>query len=82
MPKNLLRHWFYVFCDKGSTTVFVEEDNAELRPKANDPDLIREGKKKMGFVFVWFDQPPNSPNLNVLHLGFFRAIQSLQLTDR
>ncbi|RHY13927.1 hypothetical protein DYB32_010888, partial [Aphanomyces invadans] len=31
-----------------------------------------------GWTFVVRSQPPNSPDLNVLDLGFFASIQSLQ----
>ena len=29
------------------------------------------------FTFILVQQPPNSPDLNILDLGFFRSIQSL-----
>ncbi|MFI5421695.1 MAG: hypothetical protein ACHQ1H_12070 [Nitrososphaerales archaeon] len=61
----------------GPTEVFIQQDNARAHPNPNDPDLILEGNKN-GFIIRLVCQPPNSPDFNVLDLGFFRAIQSLQ----
>ena len=33
---------------------------------------------KDGFYIQLVQQPPNSPDMNVLDLGFFRSIQALQ----
>ena len=57
--------------------IFVQQDNAKPHPKPDDPDLIREGDND-GFHIRLVCQPPNNPDMNVLDLGFFRAIQSLQ----
>ncbi|MFI5421594.1 MAG: hypothetical protein ACHQ1H_11555 [Nitrososphaerales archaeon] len=57
--------------------IFVQQDNAKPHPDPADPDLVREGNKD-GFSIKMCFQPPNSPDMNVLDLGFFRAIQSLQ----
>ena len=43
----------------------------------NDPDMLREGSRD-GFCIMFKNQPPTSPYLNVLDLGFFNAIQSVQ----
>jgi hypothetical protein len=37
-----------------------------------------EGAKQGGFNIRLKGQPPNSPDMNILDLGFFRAIQSIQ----
>ena len=40
-----------------------------------DDDLgFREAATLEGFDFHLVQQPPNSPNMNVLDLGFFRSI--------
>ncbi|XP_074283945.1 uncharacterized protein LOC141608498 [Silene latifolia] len=52
-------------------------DNARPHIKNSDPDFKAEANKD-GWNIELSCQPPNSPDLNVLDLGFFRAIQSLQ----
>ena len=37
-----------------------------------------EAAKQEGFDICLICQPPNSPDFNILDLGFFRAIQSIQ----
>lgn len=66
--------------DTGPIKVFVQQDNARPHPAVDDPDLIADGYKG-GFEIRMVCQPPNSPDMNVLDLGFFRAIQSLQHRD-
>jgi hypothetical protein len=61
----------------GSIEVFVQQDNARPHPAVDDPELLAEGDQG-GMRIRMTCQPPNSPDLNVLDLGFFRAIQSLQ----
>lgn len=61
----------------GPVEVFVQQDNAKPHPSPDDPILIEEGDKD-GLKIRLVCQPPNSPDTNVLDLGFFRAIQSLQ----
>jgi hypothetical protein len=57
--------------------LFVQQDNARPHPDANDPELLKAGDED-GFHIRLIQQPPNIPDMNVLDLGFFRAIQSLQ----
>jgi hypothetical protein len=45
--------------------------------KLDDP-LFYEAAKQDGFDIRLICQPPNSPDFNVLDLGFFRAIQTIQ----
>ncbi|XP_049394876.1 uncharacterized protein LOC125859215 [Solanum stenotomum] len=57
--------------------IFIQQDNARPHIGVNDLEFV-EAVQKDGFdIRLWF-QPPNNPDLNVLDLGFFRAIQSLQ----
>jgi hypothetical protein len=44
-----------------------------------DP-LFCEVAKQGGFDIRLICQPPNSPDFNILDLGFFRAIQAIQYT--
>ncbi|XP_074301124.1 uncharacterized protein LOC141632478 [Silene latifolia] len=60
-----------------SKNIFIQQDNARSHISNNDPDF-REAASSDGWNIQLVQQPPNSPDLNVLDLGFFRAIQSLQ----
>jgi hypothetical protein len=55
----------------------VQQDNAGPHVQANHPDFIEEANS-MGINISLRCQPPNSPDFNVLDLGFFNSIQSLQ----
>lgn len=57
--------------------IWIQQDNAKPHFGANDPDVLEAGKSD-GWNIQMMNQPPNSPDLNVLDLGFFNAIQSLQ----
>ncbi|KAK9668400.1 hypothetical protein RND81_13G057600 [Saponaria officinalis] len=60
-----------------SKTIFIQQDNARPHTKANDPEFLLAATSD-GFDIQLTHQPANSPDLNVLDLGFFRSIQSLQ----
>lgn len=55
----------------------IQQDNARphIRP---DDEEFRNAVQRLGLDVELVQQPPNSPDLNVLDLGFFNAIQSLQ----
>ncbi|XP_022042021.1 uncharacterized protein LOC110944677 [Helianthus annuus] len=57
--------------------IYIQQDNAKPHIEVNDAEFKLEASKD-GFDIRLCFQPPNSPDLNVLNLGFFRAIQSLQ----
>lgn len=59
-----------------SKPIFVQQDNAKPHISVKDPEYL-EAAKKYGLNIRLTCQPPNSPDMNVLDLGFFRAIQSL-----
>jgi hypothetical protein len=61
----------------GPIEVLIQQDNARPHPSIHDPELLREGSQD-GLSIRLTCQPPNSPDMNVLDLGFFRSIQSLQ----
>ncbi|KAH6836341.1 hypothetical protein C2S53_006370 [Perilla frutescens var. hirtella] len=62
---------------EASKVIYIQQDNA--KPHIKDSDIIfREASSSDGFVFTLIQQPPNSPDLNVNDLGWFRSIQSLQ----
>ncbi|KAK9755957.1 hypothetical protein RND81_01G062500 [Saponaria officinalis] len=60
-----------------SKNIIIQQDNAKPHVKSNDPDFVAVATSD-GFNIQLQQQPPNSPALNVLDLGFFRSIQSLQ----
>ena len=58
-------------------TIKLQQDNVRLHNINNHPDTT--SMLSSLFVKVELDQqPPNSPDMNVLDIGFFNAIQSLQ----
>jgi hypothetical protein len=57
--------------------IFIQQDNAPTHLKLDDPDFC-EAAKQEGFDIRLICQPPNSPDFNILDLGFFRAIQAIQ----
>ncbi|ETV93466.1 hypothetical protein H310_12517 [Aphanomyces invadans] len=59
-----------------SKQVVLQHDNAT--PHGSITDVVLEGVSTDGWTFKIHKQPPNSPDLNVLNLGFLASIQSLQ----
>ncbi|XP_010667659.1 uncharacterized protein LOC104884671 [Beta vulgaris subsp. vulgaris] len=57
-------------------TIFIQQDNAKAHITQEDPEW-QQVYQQDGFTFILLQQPPNSPDLNILDLGFFRSIQSL-----
>ena len=57
--------------------VFVQQDNAPSHNIVDDPDIVAAGTAD-GWNIRLINQPPNSPDTNILDLGFFNSIQSLQ----
>ncbi|KAJ1288007.1 hypothetical protein BS78_02G055200, partial [Paspalum vaginatum] len=60
--------------------IFIQQDNARPHIDPSDP-LIREAAQQDGFNIELVCQPPNSPDLNILDLGFFASIQALQFKN-
>jgi len=58
-------------------TIFIQQDNAKTHVECDDKEF-EEAASKNGFDIRLMCQPPNSPDLNILDLGFFNAIQALQ----
>ncbi|XP_074293170.1 uncharacterized protein LOC141620117 [Silene latifolia] len=64
-----------------SKNILIQQDNA--RPHINNVDAdFRKHANEDEWNIQFSYQPPNSPDLNVLDLGFFRAIQSLQQKEK
>lgn len=62
--------------------VFIQQDGARAHLPVDDL-LFREGVSNLGvnYSIKLYFQPANSPDLNILDLGFFRAIQSFNDTS-
>ncbi|XP_042065699.1 uncharacterized protein LOC121809230 [Salvia splendens] len=60
-----------------SKDIYIQQDNAKPHLRSFDSQFD-ELASSDGFKFHLISQPANSPDTNVLDLGFFRAIQSLQ----
>jgi hypothetical protein len=57
-------------------TILIRKDNARAHVLPNDPAFL-EAVAATGLDIRLMQQPLNSPDMNVLDLGFFRSIQSL-----
>lgn len=56
--------------------IFIQQDNAKTHIAVDDPAFVQAAQAD-GWDIRLTCQPPNSPDLNVLDLGFFAAIQAL-----
>ena len=61
---------------EGHKTIYIQQDNARTHIGQDDPEW-QAAHQQGDFTFILVQQPPNSPDLNILDLGFFRSIQSL-----
>jgi hypothetical protein len=57
--------------------LFLQMDNAPAHCSTNDP-AIAAACTALNLTLTLYCQPPNSPDLNVLDLGVFNAIQSIK----
>ncbi|KAJ1257371.1 hypothetical protein BS78_K075900 [Paspalum vaginatum] len=57
-------------------TIFIQQDNAKTHAAVDDP-VFCELASADGFDIRLMCQPPNSPDLNILDLGFFASLQSV-----
>ncbi|GJQ80312.1 hypothetical protein Trydic_g12195 [Trypoxylus dichotomus] len=57
--------------------IYVQQDNEKPHSCDNDAELLGEGSRD-GWRIKCKSQPPNCPDLNILDLAFFNAIQPLQ----
>ena len=60
-------------------TIWIQQDNAKPHVPMDDMKF-RLAVQETGLDIRLMNQPPNSPDLNVLDLGFFASLQSL--TDK
>ncbi|KAF0682600.1 Aste57867_25287 [Aphanomyces stellatus] len=61
-------------------TIVLQHDNAKAHVCTDDAELRHEFDqyRQNGWSFTLAPQPPKSPDMNVLDLGFFAGLQSLQ----
>ncbi|XP_065862399.1 uncharacterized protein [Euphorbia lathyris] len=60
--------------------IFIQQDNARTHIDQNDEEFCQAASQG-GFNIRLMCQPANSPDMNVLDLGFFSAIQALQYKE-
>ena len=61
-----------------ASTVYVQQDNAPGHRVLQDPEVVAAAGQGGMRMELFLNQPPNSPDMNILDLGFFNSIQSLQ----
>ncbi len=69
--------WYFASQRDKSRKIVVQQDNARPHCLPNDPEIVAAGTVG-GYNIVLNNQPANSPDLNVLDLGIFNAIDKLQ----
>ena len=57
-------------------TIYVQQDNARTHIKPDDPLFLQEAARG-GWDIRMIYQPPNSPDTNILDLGWFASIQAM-----
>nr|XP_051196172.1 uncharacterized protein LOC127309316 [Lolium perenne] len=57
-------------------TIYVQQDNAKTHIKPDDPIFLQEAARG-GWDIRMIYQPPNSPDTNILDLGWFASIQAM-----
>lgn len=56
-------------------TIWIQQDNAPAHVPVDDP-MFAAAVQQTGLDIRLMNQPPNSPDFNVLDLGFFNSLQS------
>jgi len=57
-------------------TIYIQQDNARRTHVPVDDEDFARAAAQTGFDISLINQPPNSPDMNVLDLGFFASLQS------
>jgi len=65
-------HWP---AEDAGRTIWIQQDNARTHVPVDDQDFARAAAQTR-FDICLINQPPNSPDMNVLDLGFFASLQS------
>ncbi len=72
--------WYFDMPHDKSKEIIIQQDNAKPHCLPNDPVIVAAGAVA-GYNIVVRNQPANNPDLNVLDLGIFNAIDKLQHTQ-
>lgn len=59
-----------------NNTIYIQQDNARTHIQPDDPVFLTEAARG-GWDIRMVYQPPNSPDTNILDLGWFASIQSM-----
>ena len=62
--------------ENAGKTIWIQQDNAPSHVPVNDEEFAA-AVAQIGLDIRLINQPANSPDLNVLDLGFFNSLQSL-----
>lgn len=62
--------------EDAANTIWIQQDNARTHVPLED-DAFAAAVAQTGLDIRIMNQPPNSPDMNVLDLGFFASLQSL-----
>ncbi|GAA0142926.1 hypothetical protein LIER_03720 [Lithospermum erythrorhizon] len=65
---------------RNEEAIFIQRDNARTHVNPND-EAFQVAATQSGLDIRLVCQPPNSSDMNILDLGFFNAIQSLQYKE-
>ena len=57
-------------------TIWIQQDNAPSHVPSNDPEFLN-AVAQSGLDVRLMQQPPNSPDMNILDLGLFSSLQSM-----
>lgn len=67
--------------ENSRSTIYIQQYNARTHVNSNDA-AFQSAASQNGFDIRLRCQLANSPDMNILDLGFFKAIQSLQEKQR
>ena len=59
-------------------TIIIQHDNASSHTRNDDPAIL-QAIAELNLPVEFKPQPPNSPDLNICDLSFFRSLQSQQV---
>ena len=66
-----------------SRTIIIQQDNAPPHQLfVNENEQVQQSLQQLELIVKIQNQPANSPDLNILDLGFFNSLQSLQAKHR
>jgi hypothetical protein len=73
VPPAIVVHWPP---ERRHGTIWIQQDNARTHVPCDD-EQFAAAAAQIGLDIRLMNQPPNSPDLNILDLGFFASLQSM-----